>query len=721
MMYPINQLKDIKKPRTYKDREGNKHSDTIYCFDIETTSLFYINGKWQRFDYSIPQRSDKKNNIIGYDNIPKAGVCWFCQFSVNDTVYYFREISDFENVLKKISNPFLKKYIFIHNLSFEMQWLLPILRKYTIIDLVAREIRKPISFTIKELNIEFRCSYMLTNLSLEKSAKNYTDVQKASGDLDYSIERSPMTTNLTEKELYYCEMDCVCLYHIIKFFRSKYGHIKKIPLTQTGELRRAYRDVVPFEHYEMVKSLVPSLEEYKILNGAFMGGIVHGNALHVGQYLTNIDSVDISSSYPYAMISELYPIERFVKIKNSNNKYYPNDKYAKIYVLKLKNVKSKMYNHYLSLSHCNNVIKPVIDNGRIVCAKSLELVLTDIDFELLQKCYSFDSEIIEIWTARKDYLPRYLIDFILMNYGNKTKLKGQTSADGLIESLYMKSKQYTNSIYGAMVTNLISASCIFDKEWIQSPITDDFIQLKLDEEKTRYGLFVYSQGVWVTAYARRNLFERLIDYDYELDFDVVYYDTDSLKILNFDKHKHIFERYNKEVVKKLWKMCVVRDIDFNKCCPCDIEGNKHLIGEFDINDGHYSQFVTLGAKRYCYRDKLDSKLHMTVSGVSKGAVVSLNNDIANFNKNTVFDYKSARKNIVAYNDKQQPFTFIDCEGNYYSCDWESSIVIYPTSYVMSMDSTFEDFINYLMFYATIDKDKQNDFIPRYKALNTKKG
>ena len=217
MIYPISEFEDVKAKSIYKDKVGNKHSDVIYTFDIETTSMFFINGKWQKFDYSIPQKSDKKKGIIGYDQIKKAGVCYHCQFSVNDKVYYFRNIADFEYVLKKISNPFLKKYIFIHNLSFEFQWLVPILKKYTIVDMIAREIRKPISFTIKELNIEFRCSYMLTNLSLENSAKKYTSVEKASGDLDYSIIRSPLTP-LTDREQYYCEMDCVVLYNIFKYF-----------------------------------------------------------------------------------------------------------------------------------------------------------------------------------------------------------------------------------------------------------------------------------------------------------------------------------------------------------------------------------------------------------------------------------------------------------------------------------------------------------------------
>lgn len=719
MMIPIEQLQDVKNAPFYKKRDGEKVSDTIYTFDIETTSLFYINGKWQGFDPSIPQKSNKKLGIKGYDEIEKGGCCYHCQFSINDKVYSFREIAEFENVLKKISNPFLKKIIWVHNLGFEFQWLIPILKKYTVINMIAREVRKPICFTIKELNIEFRCSYMLTNLSLEKSAKNYTNVLKAKGDLDYSVIRSPLS-NMTEKEKYYCEMDCVCLFEIIKHFKKEYRHLQLIPYTQTGEVRRAYKKRVPYIHYEYVQNLIPSLEEYKILRSAFMGGICHANALWVNQVIKgDIVSSDISSSYPFVLVSEKYPCERFRKIKPEHEKFYNGENYAKIYVLRLSNVRAKMYNHYISYSHVTKCAGEVLDNGRIVKADHFETIITDIDFEMIKASYSFDVEKIEVWVSRKDYLPKYFINFVLDSYVNKTKLKGVTSADGMAESLYMKSKQMINTLFGAQCTNIVSSSCIFDDgEWKTSPLTDDFMQMKLDEEKERYGLFVYSAGVYCTAYARKNLFERLIDNNYELDFDVLYYDTDSLKILNMDKHRHIFEDYNKRVVDKLWKMCITLNIPFKKCKPKDINGKEHLIGEFDMNDGHYSEFVTLGAKRYCYRDVDDKKLHMAVSGVSKLAVDTLNDDITNFNPKTFFDYKSARKNIVCYTDNQKQFTFRDFEGKQYNCNWETAIVIYPTTYSMSIDPTFEDFVKFLLFKKSTKT--QNDFIPKYKKLNTKK-
>ena len=707
MMYPLKEFKDVEKIKKYVDKKGNIYSDDIYTFDIETTSMFLINGKYQAFDKSITD----------YSGIEKKGCCYHCQFSVNDKVYYFREIAEFENVLKAISNKFVEKIIYIHNLAFETEWLLPILKKYTIIDMIARESRKPISYHIKELNITFRCSFMLTNLSLEKSAEKYTNVKKAKGDLDYSIIRSPLT-KLTEVEKYYCEMDCICVYEIIKYFRKEYGHIKLIPYTQTGEMRRAYKKVVPKYHYNYVRQLVPDLDEYNMLVKAFAGGITHGNILYIKEFINEkMVSFDICSSYIASMLTEKYPVEKLRKIETNMNKYYSSNEYAKLYDLTLKGIKAKMYNHYISFSKCEEYKNIVLDNGRVVKADYIRTTITDVDFEMIKKSYKIEEIIYnEIRVAEKDYLPKYFIEFLLKLYADKTTLK---NVDGK-EDLYMKGKQFLNSTFGACVMNAVQSSVVLDKGvWKCSVDSDEFKKSKLDEQKSEdsYTLFVYSTGVWITAYSRRNLFERLIDNNYELDSDVVYYDTDSLKILNGDKHIHIFEEYNKSISRKLLEMCVHYNIPFSKCKPKDIKGIEHLIGVYEI-DGEYSEFCTLGAKRYCYRSLEDNEIHITVSGVNKKAVSALKNDIHNFNTELFFDYDTAMKNISCYNDNQEPFEFIDCFGNKYYNDWNSAIVLYPTTYEMSINPDFEDFINYINGIKGVEE--QNDFNVLYKKLNRKR-
>lgn len=711
MMTHISKMQDIKKPSIFYAKNGNAYSNTIYTFDIETTSLFLINGKWKMFDKSIPQKSDI--TTIGYDKIKKAGCCYHCQMSIENKVYYFREISQFEEVLKKLSNPMLTKIFFVHNLCFEIEWLLPILKKYTITNMVAREARKPISFHIEELNIDFRCSMMLTNLSLAKSAEKYTSVQKAVGDLDYNILRSPLT-KLTEKEQYYCEMDCVTLYEIIKYFRKVYGSVKNIPLTQTGEMRRAYREIVPPYHYKYVRSLVPDLFEYKSLNRSFQGGITHGNCIHVKDVIKEeMTSMDIASSYPLVMVSELYPCERFRKIDNDCVKYYETERYARIYYVEFYNIVANMYNHYIPFSKCIKTKGEVLDNGRLVSADYVFMCITDVDLDIIKLSYNINEiKYVDVMVAKRDYLPKYFIEFILDLYGSKTTLKNVKGA----EEFYAKSKQILNSSYGASVMNLIQSSVLLiDGKWVSANTNDDkFLNEKLEEQEESFNLFVYSTGCYVTAWARKNLFMRMIDNNYELDYDTVYYDTDSLKIMNFEKHKKIFDDYNKIVDRKLMKMCLHYGINYERTRPKDNKGIEHPIGHFET-DGVYTEFVTLGAKRYCYRDKSDGKLHMTVSGVSKAGVTVLNDDIRNFNDTLFFDYENAHKSISCYNDEQEQFTFIDCDGNEYTNTWGSAIVIYPTTYSMSLNPDFDDFVKFIS--RKMNSEISTDFVNEYKRHN----
>ena len=250
------------------------YDDNIFTFDIETISLFKIDGEYRPYLNTLTQSF--------YRDTEKACVPYIWQFGVNDTVYYGREFKDFERVLKLMSDSRVTRFIYVHNLSYEMQFLLDIIESnnWHITDMCARNVRKPIQFTIKELNITFRCSYMLTNLSLEKSAEKYTNVKKAVNDLDYNICHSPLSV-MTERELYYCEMDCVTLYHIINdYFMNEYGHIANIPLTQTGEVRRALLKEVDFNYLRRQWQLVPPEYIYMALVQAFMGGITHSNILY---------------------------------------------------------------------------------------------------------------------------------------------------------------------------------------------------------------------------------------------------------------------------------------------------------------------------------------------------------------------------------------------------------------------------------------------------------
>lgn len=436
------------KPKIFNNKKRH-YDDNIFTFDIETISLFKINGVWQPFDYNFDSEF--------YKDIDKACCPYIWQFGVNDKVYYGREFMDFEYVLKGLADHDIEKFIYVHNLSYEMQFLLDIFRKnnWTIENMCARNLRQPISFHVKEINITFRCSYMLTNLSLELSAEKYTDVVKAVGDLDYNIAYSPYS-NLPEKALYYCEMDIVSLYKVICHYVEEYGHIKSIPLTQTGEVRRSFRDYVDFYYIKRQWELVPPHYMYCMLMLAFQGGITHANMLYANRVVENVWSYDFCSSYPYCMTFKL-PSEPFFSIRESEIDMY-KDNYCFIYDITLNNVRATKHNHYLSFSKLTDVVddmdiendrpyRKCVDNGRLVKIKSCRVYCTNYDLECIKQ--SYDCEIVyhHIWVSFAKYLDKRVIEFICDRYVAKTELKG-VSEDSTQYQFYMKMKQELNSVYG---------------------------------------------------------------------------------------------------------------------------------------------------------------------------------------------------------------------------------------------------------------------------------
>ena len=370
-------------------------------------------------------------------------------FGVNDDVYYFRDLMFFGDILEYISDSDVKKFLFIHNLSYEFEFLLNIIesKNWTIEKMCSRDIRKPISFYIPEINIEFRCTYMLTNMSLEMASKVYTNVKKKTGQLDYNVSRGT-STPLSPKELEYCEYDIICLYHLVKFYRDeKYGgFIYNIPLTSTGEVRKEIKKIVDYWYIKKMQSLVPSRKMYMIYMMCFSGGYTHSNILRTGWIQTNVSSYDIASSYPSVFFNE-FPSEEFRYCPNEE--YGTNDRYYYIVHVEFKNVKCKYYNTFIQKSKIvnDNMKKATYDNGRLMsCVGTFEMFLTDIDFNLISDMYDGEYSILECWKAKKGYLDKHILKFILQLYQNKTTMKGVM--DSVTVNIYKQSKAYINSLYG---------------------------------------------------------------------------------------------------------------------------------------------------------------------------------------------------------------------------------------------------------------------------------
>ena len=655
-MTPYNHHFKYINPAVFQKKKNKKRMffcKDIIVLDIEVTSAWLENGKVIGYEKGKPAEY--------WNELTPLSLPYIWQVSYNDKVYYGREFDDLYYVFADLRKD-VQYICWVHNLSYEFQFLCNIFEWKNVF---ARSPHKVMKCTPKEFpNIEFRCSYFLTRLSLETWG-NDLGVYKLKGDLDYESIRTPLT-KLTEKEMAYCERDCQVVYTGIQKYVKQYGDQFNIPLTQTGTVRREVKTrlIKDWRYRRFIKILVPAdADEYRILQEIFSGGYTHANRKHAGKTITGIiEHYDFASSYPTVMLAEKYPMtpwyRKFSKKIPKESEFEDN---AFIFKIKFKNIECKTDNTYIQSCKCY-LEHAKYDNGRVLSADTLIMYMTEQDWLTIKETYTWEEkELLECYKSRKGYLPKPFLEYILELYKNKTMLKG---VEGM-EELYMQAKQYINSLFGMCVTAIVQSDVEFSEgDWTMEKLTskkvnDKFSELR-KEKGTKCNYFLsYSWGCYVTAYARRNLW-RCIE---SVDHDMLYSDTDSI----FVQGHHDFSWYDKEITEKLKRACVKNNLDFESTRPKDKHGIERPLGIFTREDD-CSEFRTLGAKRYVERRVNDNKLHLTVSGINKGAVALLDNDINNFVENFDFDKDSdyVTKRLATYIN-EQPY------------------VIYPDGYESTID------------------------------------
>lgn len=578
--------------------QKKKIDNTIYTFDIESTSYIILDGKqYTALDYLLFSKEQRERAEF-------RSCMYIWQFSINDTVYYGRTWGEFKKFMDRLQlYSREKKIVFIHNLAFEFQFLKG---NFNFVDVMARKSHKVMRCFFADYNIELRCTYMMSNCALKYLPDLFNlPVKKQVGDLDYTKIRTPKT-ELTEKELGYCEYDCLVIYYYIQKELETYERVDKIPLTSTGHVRRELKDRVmqDYSYKNKVKKAINTDPHiYNLLIEAFAGGYTHANWIYADEIIKDVDSYDFTSSYPYILVSHQFPSNEFRKC-NITKVEDMIKTFAYLLVVKFTNLKCKYFNNFISQSKCRNIKGARYDNGRIISAESLEITLTDIDFYFILDTYDCEYEIQEAYFSKYNYLPKQFIEFVLEKYVNKTKYK---NVEGK-EVDYMKEKNKFNSLFGMSVTNMIRDKVIFDndKGWNEVPLeNNEIIELLENEKKKSFLSFAY--GVWVTAYARSNLLKNVI----QLDEYVIYCDTDSMK-LKKGYNINVINRYNEFVKNKIKHVAKKLEIDIEKFAPKDIFDISHMLGLFECetdskNKYTYEEFITQGAKKYAYTKWIDKK------------------------------------------------------------------------------------------------------------------
>ena len=596
---------------------------------------------------------------------------------------------------------------YVHNLAFEFQWFKDMFKWESVF---ATKERTPLK-ALTTMGIEFRCSLLLSGYSLAKVGEHLQKykVSKMVGDLDYDLMRHSRTP-LTDKEWGYIIHDGLVVMAYIQELIEEYKSITRIPLTKTAFVRNYVRKQCYFEgnthqrqyshKYRDYRAMMDSLtidgkREYSMLQQAFQGAIVHANYLNANKVLHDVHSYDFTSSYPACIVAEKFPMSRgryvIPKTKEEFNDYLKY--YLSIMEVTLFQVESVTESdHVISSSKCIDPVGLDIDNGRVIDAERITMVITNIDLEIYMRFYRWKSmKVTGMYVYRKGYLPTDFVKSVLHLYALKTTLKGIEGK----EAEYLWAKERINSTYGMCVTSIVKQESVFDNEkgWhTEEPDWDKEID-KYNRKKDRF-LF-YPWGVFITAYARRNLASGILECG-DKDGDYCYCDTDSVKILHANRHKEYFDAYNKYITNKLKRACAFHGIDYETYCdPCDSEGHHHPLGVWDY-EGIYSRAKFLGAKRYAVEFP-NGKHSLTIAGVNKKtAIPGVERqakdegrdffDILEFGY--VFDEEICGKLLHTYIDDPCSGTMIDYLGKRARYAERSCVHLEPTTYEMNAEADY---------------------------------
>lgn len=642
-------LELIQKITERKIEKRNKKKD----IEVEV-NIVKQRGKTTEY-FNIPCSFDIETSSFRYEG-KKCALMYCWMMNIWGVTFFGRTWDEWLELLDKLQKDLMlgedrRLVIYVHNLSFEFQFIKSF---FNWIDVFSLDKLKPIR-AISSEGFEFRCSYLLSGYSLKKLASELTEhkIEKMVGDLDYNLIRHS-DTPLTQKELGYCENDVVIVTDYIEERIKTDGNIMTIPLTKTGYVRKYCREQCLSSNYANIMSrLVLTTDEYALLKQAFQGGFTHANSFYSRKLMKDVSSFDFTSSYPTVMICDKFPMSAGIHISNieSDREFnYYLDKYCCLIKIKLNNVvEDFIYEHIISVSKCLDVQGKIKeDNGRLVsCDGSITLVITETDYKLYKEFYKWDSEeVLDLWIYEKQYLPKEFVCSILKLYEDKTKLKG--IPEEIIA--YSVAKGMLNACYGMTVTDICRDTITFIEEWGKEPVNTLEAIAKYNQSKNRF-LF-YPWGIWITSYARRNLFSAILEYKE----DYIYSDTDSVKVLNRENHMDYIIAYNNEVINKLEKAMEYHGLDKELIRPKNIKQVQKPLGIWDY-EGTYQKFKTLGAKRYMTLK--DNEISITVSGLNKEITIPYLLSLVNQDYNKIEDGDSVRYEITGIDRTDELFNTFD--------------------------------------------------------------
>lgn len=604
---------------------------------------------------------------------PKDLITWISSIQVlfNGNYYLFRYPEELVDFYRKLDRKYKLKpgkfrynvVTYFHNLSFDMAALLPYLRQ---LPDYGNEYQGIIEGPNKFLTyvrgpFEFRCSYRLSGMSLEKWGKEMSiEHPKAVGLYDYE-KIIYQDDELDENSRIYDRLDVISLKECLdKQFAFHKDDISTTVLTSTGYIRRTLRSSCrkqKFYRNDYFSKTRLNSDNYIFALRSYSGGYTHMNRWYSnmllkvnttveympfsGDYIKieKIKHRDFKSHYPSQMTCRNFPIGRpqLVYYDDIPTNYsmekifrYMDENY---YLVKIRFTHAELrdpaismpFMQYAKMYQCKTNFK-ILDNGRVLeWDGDCIMYLDSYTLRILYEQYHMTYHICEVWAMKLGPLPDCIVNVVDKYFKGKsdkkalvhelTKKLGKLDPQTVdAEFFLMQDKKGLNSCYGCMCMNPLRD---------QMAIDDDFVffykTLYVKEETIKEGLDTYYNnrnsflpyqiGCAVTSLARYELAEYIgvfpgkgIGYKF-----VIYSDTDSLFYISNEQTEAAVEALNAE--KRKTAHSVVLD-----------NGKVEYYDEF-TEEPDCLAFKGLHSK--CYGVVTDKGLEITIAGVPARTITGM--------------------------------------------------------------------------------------------------
>lgn len=639
----------------HKRRSKTTYCDKYILLDIETANNHAL------------EKKDLKTWLVS------------AQIKFNGKTYFFRTpmqvVHWYKNLIKEYYlHEYRKIVTYIHNSSYDLSYLIPFFQRF-----LPNEERYGLYnsehkiIMYNQYCFEFRCSYLLSGMSLEKwSDEMNVEHKKKVGLYDYD-KIIYQDSVLSDQEMVYDIYDILSMEDCLQKQMEKHGDdITTIPLTSTGYCRRLFRNNAYKDKYYRKKYFLDNrlnVELYKYCKNAFAGGYTHNNRFFKSKIVTKdfiegipateqivtgclIGHRDFRSMYPSNMRTRPLPFGKpklhydinkpfFRKNKRINIeeilKLYP--KYStisriKIYEMELKNIDecslpfmqvSKMFNR--------KGVRFLADNGRLLKTYSgtFETYVDNHTLKILNEQYNIKYLIIKVYKFHNEYMPKCLADTIDELFKDKSdyKILHQKAEEekGLFAPetleyafLLLLSKRLLNSTYGMFATAPIRAKYDLDysKEepfvLLERMVTDKEIEIALDKFYNGQNNFLpYQVGIFITALSRYELYEyatKGVGYD-----RILYADTDSLFYLKNTETEKRIEALNKKHNEKAEELnAYIRN-----------KNGKKIY--YDVFEKESDCLAFKGLHSKCYGVITNKEeLKITIAGIPEKTIIGMNGE-----------------------------------------------------------------------------------------------